>query len=129
MIQPGDAACVMCSDTPCIASCQPRALRREQPLKMGVAWIQPMACLAHTGSFCSVCSERCPVPGAIRVDAGRPAIDPQACTGCGVCAHVCPAPTNAVVVMPLADRPTARPPDHPRDSAPEATNEHSLPPQ
>lgn len=105
MIQPSDAACIMCADTPCITACEPRVLRRDQPLKMGVAWIQPMACLAHNGSFCTVCSERCPVPGAIRVVAGRPGIDTNACTGCGVCAYVCPAPSNAVVIMPLADRP------------------------
>ncbi|MEZ6235155.1 MAG: 4Fe-4S binding protein [Phycisphaerales bacterium] len=106
MIDAHAAACAMCADTPCITACEPGVLTRNQPLKMGVAWIQTMACLAHTGSFCSTCSERCPVPGAIRVDRGRPTIDPDACTGCGTCVHVCPAPSNAIVLMPLADRPT-----------------------
>lgn len=109
MIDPHTAACAMCHDTPCITACEPRVLRPEQPRKMGVAWIQPMACLAHTGSFCTTCSERCPVPGAIEVKAGKPTIDPDICTGCGTCAWVCPAPTNAVVVMPLADRPLPPP--------------------
>jgi ferredoxin-type protein NapG len=107
MIDVHHAACIMCHDTPCIAACEPRVLRAEQPRKMGVAWIQNMACLAHTGSFCTVCSERCPVPGAIEVTAGKPRILEDVCTGCGVCATVCPAPVNAVVVMPLADRPMA----------------------
>ncbi len=107
MIDVHHAACIMCEDTPCIAACEPRVLRAEQPLKMGAAWIQNMACLAHTGSFCTVCSERCPVSGAIEVVAGKPRILPDVCTGCGVCATVCPAPVNAVVVMPMADRPTA----------------------
>lgn len=106
MIDPYASACIMCEDTPCIAACEPGVLRAEQPRKMGVAMIQMMACLAHTGSFCSVCSERCPVPGAIKVSAGKPTIDADLCTGCGVCASVCPAPTNAIVLMPLADRPT-----------------------
>jgi ferredoxin-type protein NapF len=105
MIDPSGSACVMCEDTPCITACKPGVLRADQPRKMGVAYIQTMACLAHTGSFCSVCSERCPVPGAIEVSAGKPRIREDVCTGCGVCASVCPAPTNAVVVMPLADRP------------------------
>lgn len=105
MIDPYTAACAMCPDAPCIAACEPGVLRPDAPRKMGVATIRPFDCLAHSGSFCTVCAERCPVPGAIRVERGRPSIDPDACTGCGTCAWVCPAPTNAVIVMPLADRP------------------------
>jgi len=105
MIDAHSVACVMCADTPCITACKPGVLRADQPMKMGVAWIQNEACLAYTGSFCSVCSERCPVEGAITVSMGKPRILENVCTGCGVCASVCPAPTNAVVVMPLADRP------------------------
>lgn len=106
MIDPYAAACVMCADTPCIAACEPGVLRADQPLKMGVAYIERAACLAYTGSFCTVCAERCPVPGAIELSHGKPRILPETCTGCGLCSFVCPAPSNAVVVMPLADRPT-----------------------
>lgn len=53
-------------------------------------------CLAHQGSFCSVCSERCPELGAIMVEAGKPRIDPDHCTGCRICHDVCPAPKNAI---------------------------------
>ncbi|MCC6358981.1 MAG: 4Fe-4S binding protein [Phycisphaerales bacterium] len=72
---------------------------------MGVAYIERADCLAYTGSFCTVCSERCPVPGAIELSQGTPTIRAERCTGCGVCAEVCPAPANAIVVMQLADRP------------------------
>lgn len=109
MIDAHTAACIMCPDAPCIESCEPRVLRPDQPRTMGVAWIQTEACLAYTGSFCSVCAERCPVPGSIDVTSGKPSIRADACTGCGVCATVCPAPTNAVVVMPIADRPAPSP--------------------
>lgn len=109
MIDPHRSPCVMCADTPCISSCEPEVLRAEQPLQMGVAWVQTMACLAHTGTFCTVCSERCPVDGAIEVHDGKPKIREGVCTGCGVCASVCPAPVNAIVVMPLADRPAPTP--------------------
>lgn len=105
MIDLHSAACTMCHDAPCASACEPGVLRPDRPRKMGVAWIQTGACLAYTGSFCSVCAERCPVPSAIDVASGKPTIRAEACTGCGVCASVCPAPTNAVVVMPLTDRP------------------------
>lgn len=60
----------------------------------GVVRIREADCLAST-SFCTVCSERCPVPGAIVVELGRPRVDPAHCDGCGVCVGVCPAPINA----------------------------------
>lgn len=64
-----------------------------------VAVIQGRFCLAYT-SFCTVCAERCPVPGAMKVEKGIPMVVPDACIGCGVCRDVCPAPTNAVLVLP-----------------------------
>ena len=64
-----------------------------------VAVIQGRFCLAYT-SFCTVCVERCPVPNAMKVEKGIPMVVADACTGCGVCHDVCPAPTNAVLVLP-----------------------------
>jgi ferredoxin-type protein NapG len=96
----------MCPDTPCITACKPRALRSEQPMKMGTAVIQGFNCLAHRSSFCTVCSEQCPVEGAISVVNGKPIINDQTCTGCGVCHYACPAPQNAIIILPLRDRPT-----------------------
>jgi Na+-translocating ferredoxin:NAD+ oxidoreductase RNF subunit RnfB len=71
-----------------------------------VAVIQGRFCLAYT-SFCSVCVERCPVPGALPSQAGIPMVVPELCTGCGICHQVCPAPRNAVLLLPR--RPTSRP--------------------
>jgi ferredoxin len=59
------------------------------------------ACLA-TRSFCSVCVERCPRPGAIVVEQGRPRVVPAACDGCGHCIAVCPAPVLAFVLVARA---------------------------
>lgn len=69
-----------------------------------VAIIQGRFCLAYT-SFCTVCSERCPVPGAMKVEQGIPMVIAAACTGCGICHDVCPAPTNAVLVLPRRRNP------------------------
>ncbi|MBA2661019.1 MAG: 4Fe-4S binding protein [Bradymonadaceae bacterium] len=63
-----------------------------------VASIQPYACLAHMGSFCTVCSERCPQPGAIELVNHRPRVNASLCSGCGVCEPMCPAPGGAIVM-------------------------------
>lgn len=64
-----------------------------------VAVIQGRRCIALT-SFCAVCVERCPVPGAMQVTNGMPSVVADVCTGCGICQQVCPAPTNAVLLLP-----------------------------
>lgn len=74
-----------------------------------VAVIQGRFCLAYT-SFCTVCSERCPVPGAMKVAQGIPLVVADACTGCGVCHEVCPAPPNAVLMLPRRRTPRFAPP-------------------
>ncbi len=100
MIDPMSSPCVMCLDTPCIAACEPAVLTAEAPLSMGTASIRTPYCLAYNGSTCTVCSERCPVEDAISVINGRPVVNCETCTGCGVCQYVCPAPYNAVLILP-----------------------------
>lgn len=65
----------------------------------GFVRILPEACLGYS-SFCSVCVERCPVEGAIVVELGRPRVVESACDGCGVCIRACPAPTQALRIVP-----------------------------
>lgn len=105
IIDPANQPCLMCVDTPCITACAPRVLRREPGAPVpaiGVARISTMNCLAHQNSTCSTCSERCPVEGAITLTRGRPQVAAELCTGCGICAHVCPAPQHAILLMPKA---------------------------
>ncbi len=64
-----------------------------------LALILDRFCLAWQGSFCSVCVERCPVPGAIVTEMGKPRVVPELCTGCRICHDVCPAPKNAVFLV------------------------------
>lgn len=105
-IDPIRQACVMCLDTPCITACEPGVLRDELPLTMALARVDTVACLAWQGQPCTLCADQCPVEGAITLDdASRPTISPEACTGCGVCVQVCPAPRNAIAHRALENRP------------------------
>lgn len=106
MFDPAEKPCWMCEDAPCVTACGPSVLTHDAGFHMGTAWIQEQTCLAYQGSFCSVCDERCPVEGALIVENGKPRIDETVCTGCGVCQHVCPAPQNAIVIMPTFVRPS-----------------------
>jgi ferredoxin-type protein NapG len=105
MIDPDVSPCLMCSDAPCVNACEPKVLSHQASRLMGTARITEQLCLAHHGTTCTVCDERCPVSGAIRCEGGKPMIDESRCTGCGVCRFVCPAPENAILLMPIFARP------------------------
>jgi ferredoxin len=68
----------------------------------GHARILRFECLAGAATGCTVCAERCPVPGALLQSDPRivPSVDPDRCNGCGACARACPAPGNAVILVP-----------------------------
>ncbi len=108
IIDPLASPCRMCEDLPCIEACETGALRPEAPAALGTARVSPLDCLNRLATPCSVCIERCPVPGAIDFVGDVPEVNDPLCTGCGICQHVCPAPHNAILMLPNADRPTAR---------------------
>ena len=100
IIDAGSQPCIMCEDTPCVPVCEPGVLTFDAPIAMGIAKIDSIACLAFQGTICTVCVERCPVEDAITMEAGHPKIDSDICTACGVCLYVCPAPGNAIHLIP-----------------------------
>jgi Pyruvate/2-oxoacid:ferredoxin oxidoreductase delta subunit len=79
-------------------SLEPEARPADRSL---VAIIQGRFCLAYRKSFCTVCSERCPEPGAIQIENGFPRVMAELCTGCGICREVCPAPRNGILMKEL----------------------------
>lgn len=99
-IIPGESPCYLCEEMPCIAACEPRALlplsRRE--VAMGLAVIDMANCYVAQGQPCDYCVTRCPLRGeAIRFDErGTPRVQENGCTGCGVCAYLCPARAIAI---------------------------------
>ncbi len=64
-----------------------------------VALILDRFCLAHQGSFCSVCVEQCPEMGAIVTAQGKPSVVPEWGTGGRGCQMVGPAPKNAIFTV------------------------------
>ena len=67
--------------------------------------------LAYHEIACTACVDRCPVPGALVSEEGLPRVVPALCTGCGLCQPVCPAPENAIRMVP-------RPPGLARPASP-----------
>ncbi len=103
-IIPTESPCYLCEDMPCITACEPRALipvgRAE--VRMGVAVIDLAACYVSSGQPCDYCVTRCPLRSDAIVfdDAGLPKIVEGGCTGCGVCAYLCPG--RAIEIAPLS---------------------------
>lgn len=106
LINAAENACVMCTDLPCIAACEPGVLQYELPVHMAEVSVHEGGCLAWQGEACHVCHDACPVDDALPLDAGgRPRIDPAVCTGCGTCLQVCPVGSDGIQLEPAQSRP------------------------
>ena len=96
MILPETNPCWLCKDLPCISACEAGALQPvegPEAVRMGTVHVDVGRCYAAAGSICETCQERCPVrPRVVKVSFGQaPNVDVERCTGCGVCAYLCPA--------------------------------------
>lgn len=112
------APCLMCPDTPCIPVCPDGVLINRPPFKLATAKLIERACISSADKPCTICRDECPIDGVIELVEGRPVIDTVACTGCGICQYVCPAPHNAIMILPHMDRPAWQPPADPEAAAP-----------
>lgn len=110
---PRETPCYMCRDLPCVKACPTGALDPQledvRDARMGVAVVDPNACLSWQGLRCEVCFRECPENGrAITIETHPrglskhavfvPVIHPDACTGCGLCEKGCPTDEPAVRV-------------------------------
>lgn len=103
VILPEEQPCWLCRDLPCIPACSTGALAPlEAPAdaRLGTIRVDESRCYSAAGNPCEVCEERCPVrPKPVRVSRGEgPEVDLERCTGCAVCAWLCPA--GAIAVLP-----------------------------
>ncbi|MCP4698728.1 MAG: hypothetical protein GY862_18035 [Gammaproteobacteria bacterium] len=104
--------CHLCEDWPCVAACEPGALKRTEtedteqepklpaPLpRIAVAQIDSRSCLPYTGPECGACRNTCPVPGAMRWEQEKPVIVPEHCIGCALCREACILEEKAVSIV------------------------------
>jgi ferredoxin-type protein NapG len=119
---PRDIPCYMCEDIPCVPVCPSGALDEKlvqtdgqlniEKSKMGTAMVDVHSCVAYWGIQCDACYRACPIlDSAIKLNYKRnertgkhayliPEVDPDACTGCGLCEHACITKKPAIYVLP-----------------------------
>ena len=99
--------CHLCEDWPCVAACEPEALKLpdgdgETPpeaAKLARVTINTKTCLPYLGPECGACAHACPIPGALEWEDGlRPVINQDVCTGCALCREACIVEPEAVDV-------------------------------
>lgn len=111
---PRHIPCYMCRDIPCVKACPTGALDPAltdiRDARMGIAVIDPASCLAYQGLRCEVCYRDCPEQGkAITIEMTprqisrhamfTPKVNPDACTGCGLCVRSCPTALPAINIL------------------------------
>jgi ferredoxin-type protein NapF len=83
-----EAGCTFCGD--CVKVCPAATDGAPGSPRIGLAILDQAACIAWNGVICIRCQVSC-TWSAIAMDAqGRPAVDADPCTGCGLCVSVCP---------------------------------------
>ncbi|MGQ3684102.1 MAG: 4Fe-4S dicluster domain-containing protein [Candidatus Loosdrechtia sp.] len=102
VIIPKENPCVLCNGLLCITACKEGALKPVDgvdKVKIGIAKINQPHCLAWEGQDCQLCFIKCPLQGdAIYQEDGKPVINPEKCTGCGICEHVCNTINNTCAI-------------------------------
>lgn len=116
-------ACRLCADFPCIEACPTAALAvvpSREEVRMGCAVVKRDACIAVKGMRCEVCYRACPfIDSAISISATvrdgdaihavfEPVIDPEKCTGCGLCVQRCVVGDPEVAIEIVRDYGHAR---------------------
>jgi MauM/NapG family ferredoxin protein len=101
--------CKLCEDLPCAKSCAAGALIEVESIrdvKIGVARINKNLCHSWLGQDCQFCFISCPLTGEaiIKNEDGKPVINENLCTGCGICEFICPVRNSAVMIFNLEDK-------------------------
>ncbi len=89
--------CHLCEDWPCVAACEPQALKLPdvdgmpppEAVKLARVTINTKTCLPYLGPECGACAGSCPLPGALEWQGPKPVINEDICTGCALCREAC----------------------------------------
>ncbi len=77
----------------------------EEQIKIGTARIDPVLCIAWKDKKkCLICMEVCPTQAINGAGKMQPAVDEDACVGCGSCQHNCPVEEKAILVSSAGER-------------------------
>jgi ferredoxin-type protein NapG len=99
IIEPLEQPCMLCEDFPCIAACKDGALvmpERREDVRMGIAVVNKNTCVSGDIQFCQACVIACPFPDeAIYMKDGKPVVNREKCTGCGICVRACKTVNSA----------------------------------
>lgn len=94
--------CYLCTRPVCADACESGALSpiTQAQIRLGTARLLTDRCLAWNDTPCTACLDACflPIPAVLVADDGRVVIDPELCTGCGMCFHACPTSPKAIEV-------------------------------
>ena len=102
---PNETACTMGGD--CMDICPSGALlpTPQEFIRIGLAAIKATTCIAFGEEHCTLCYDACPTtPNAIEFPEEfhgcSPEINPDICTGCGICVSSCPTDSKSIEVYP-----------------------------
>lgn len=99
-----DYTCNLCGQVCPTGAIEPLTLEAKNQTKIGLACFDTSRCIPYAyGRECIVCEEHCPVPDkaiyAVEVEVQdhegnvkiikQPRVDPDRCTGCGICENKC----------------------------------------
>ena len=77
---------------------------------MGLAVVRRDVCVRGQGEECQICVDKCPLGSAaihIPYFGAEITVNPDGCTGCGVCEMYCPTEPKAIVIEPPGNGPVA----------------------
>jgi|LWDU01.1.fsa_nt_gi ferredoxin-type protein NapG len=112
--------CHLCKDWPCVSACETNTLKLPElnnedededvnqqaeniPLpRMAIAKISAESCLPFRGPECGACNSSCPVEGALIWNMVKPAINSDACVGCGLCRQSCITNPSSITIHHLS---------------------------
>ena len=101
-LAPRKGGCLLNRSCPnlCAQVCPVDAIRviDQSKMRVGLARVDRDRCLAWAqGAKCLVCVEACPTDAATPHQ-GRVFVNPQKCSGCGICEEACPVVDSAIHV-------------------------------